>query len=93
MDAIETIKAENPIERRRNSRRRVLKGATIVFQSGHCSMRCQILNMSDTGALLMPVDVMLCPSEFVLKPDVGQPRGCEVVWRKGTQLAVNFCLV
>jgi len=77
-------------ERRHTSRRRVLKGALIVFQGGNCTMRCQILNISETGALLLPVDVFLCPKEFVLKPDVGQPRDCEVVWRKGTNLAVRF---
>ena len=77
-------------DRRRTGRRRVLKRATIVFQRGHCTMRCQILNISETGALLCPADVLLCPSEFALKPDVGQPHDCEVVWRKGTQLAVRF---
>lgn len=53
-------------------------------------MGCQILDTSDTGALLMPVDTLLCPKEFVLKPDVGESRNCEVVWRKGAKLAVRF---
>jgi hypothetical protein len=77
-------------ENRRAPRRRVLKRARIVFQQGHCSMGCQILNLSDTGALLIPSDLILCPKEFVLKPDVGQQRDCEVVWRKGTQVAVRY---
>jgi hypothetical protein len=33
-------------------RRKVMKGALIVFQRGQCSMRCRILDLSDTGALL-----------------------------------------
>lgn len=53
-------------------------------------MGCQILNVSDTGALLIPADIILCPEEFVLKPDVGDQRNCEVVWRKGTHVAVRF---
>jgi len=53
-------------------------------------MGCQILNVSDTGALLIPADIILCPKEFALKPDVGEQRYCEVVWRKGTQVAVRF---
>jgi hypothetical protein len=53
-------------------------------------MRCRILDLSDTGALLAPMDVMLCPSEFVLKPDVGEPRNCEVRWRKPERLGVRF---
>lgn len=77
-------------ENRRAPRRRVLKRARIVFQRGNCSMGCQILNVSDTGALLIPADIILCPEEFVLKPDVGDQRNCEVVWRKGTHVAVRF---
>lgn len=81
---------EGPTERRQSNRRRMLKRALIVFQGGHCTIKCHILNMSETGALLAPIDVMLCPSEFILKPDFGEPRTCEVVRRKGSTLAVHF---
>ena len=82
--------AANSDDRRDKARRRVLKRALIVFQGGHCSMRCQILNISEVGAQLMPSDILLCPSEFVLKPDVGDQRNCEVAWRKGTTIGVRF---
>src|SRR5205085_6753377 len=49
-------------ERREKARRRVLKRALIVFNRGHCSMRCQILNISEFGAQVMPSDILLCPS-------------------------------
>ena len=42
------------------------------------------------GALILPADIFLCPKEFVLKPDIGDARNCEVVWRKGTQVAVRY---
>ena len=77
-------------EKRRAPWRRVLKRARIVFQQGHCSMGRQVLNASDTGARIVPEDIILCPSEFVLKPDVDDARNCDVVWRKGTQVAVRF---
>jgi hypothetical protein len=77
-------------EKRRSARRRVLKRALIVFQHGHCSMGCQILNLSDAGALILPADIILCPKEFVLKPDIGDARNCEVVWRKGPRVAVRY---
>ena len=48
------------------------------------------IDLSDTGALLAPADVFLCPTEFVLKPDVGEPRNCEVRWRKADRLGVQF---
>ncbi len=76
-------------DRRRADRRRVLKGALIVFNGGYCTMSCQILNTSETGALLMPLDIILCPREFVLKPRVGPSRDCEVAWRKNNTLGVR----
>ena len=62
----------NGSERRGGSRRRVLKKALIVFNDGHCSMGCQVLDTTDRGALLLPLDTLLCPKEFVLKPSYGQ---------------------
>lgn len=53
-------------------------------------MGCQVLNTSDSGALLMPADVVICPNEFVLKPQIGPARDCEVVWRKGMTLGVRY---
>jgi hypothetical protein len=77
-------------ERRSARRRRALKNALIVFNNGHCSMGCQIVDMSDTGAKLVPADIFLCPSEFVLRPQIGEPRHCEVAWRRGTKIGVRY---
>ncbi|HJU19659.1 MAG TPA: hypothetical protein VJ770_24665 [Stellaceae bacterium] len=77
-------------ERRRSPRRRALKSALIVFSAGRCSMTCHVLDTSETGALLMPSDVLLCPDQFVLKPLSGPARDCEVVWRKGTRIGVRY---
>ena len=82
--------ASDNAERRISPRRRVLKNALIVFKSRYCTHRCFILNMSDTGAQLMPQDAGQCPSEFVLKPDIGRERDCEVVWRKGGVVGVRY---
>ncbi len=82
--------AEGASDRRHHPRRRVLKSASIVFRGGFCTMGCRILNTSDAGALVMPADTVLCPSEFVLKPPLGPSRSCEVVWRKGTMLGVHY---
>ena len=81
---------EGGTDRRRSPRQRALKGALIVFNGGHCTMGCHILNASKSGARLMPADVMLCPSEFVLKPRIGPERNCEVVWRKATTIGVKY---
>jgi hypothetical protein len=81
---------EKAAERRRAPRRRALKKALIVFNDGHCTMGCQIVDMSDTGAKLTPGDILLCPKEFVLKPQIGEPRNCEVMWRRGTMIGVYY---
>ena len=82
--------AADGADRRISPRRRVLKNALIVFNSRYCTHRCFILNMSETGAQLMPQDVVECPSEFVLKPSIGQERDCEVVWRRGELVGLRY---
>ena len=77
-------------QRRRCPRVRVLKAGTIVFRAGNCSMRCRILDISEGGARLAPADMFLCPREFVLKPDIGASRNCEVKWRNATSIGVQF---
>lgn len=79
-----------PADRRRTGRTRVLKGALIVYRGGHCTMDCQILDYSEGGALVKPSDIIFCPDEFVLKPNVGPSRDCEVVWRKNGMIGVRF---
>jgi hypothetical protein len=87
---IEVVPDVEIAERRSDPRRRVLKNALIVFNNGHCTMGCQILDMSDSGARLVPVDIFLCPKEFILKPQLGEPRLCEVRWRRGTKVGVRY---
>ena len=76
--------------RPRSPRRRVLRRALIVYRGGNCTLGCNILNVSESGALLMPADILLCPSTFVLKPQDGPSHQCEVVWRKGELIGVRF---
>jgi len=71
---------------RRVTRHRSLLGAQIIFRNGNCSMTCLIADISETGALLRPLDMVLCPNKFVLRPRFDPPRECEVVWRKGELL-------
>lgn len=67
-----------------------MKNALIVFNDSQCTMKCHILEVSDGGAKLVPADPLLCPREFVLKPQIGPAYECEVVWRKGTQVGVTY---
>jgi hypothetical protein len=81
---------ETPDERRHRTRRRALQKALIVFNNGHSSMQCQIIDTSDTGAKLVPADMFLCPREFMLKPLSSGSRRCMVMWRKGSQIGVRY---
>ena len=82
--------AKEPPDRRHDPRRRVLKSAMIVFNGGHCTLGCQILDVSDTGAMVRPSDIFLCPAEFVLRPRVGSARDCEIVWRNNDRVGVRY---
>jgi|SRR2546423_5106054 len=77
-------------ERRRAPRYETHIGACIGLPRGQGDMRCYILNVSDTGALLLPADVLLCPTQFTLRPELGEQRKCEVVWTNGRLLAIRF---
>ncbi|MBV9018538.1 MAG: PilZ domain-containing protein [Alphaproteobacteria bacterium] len=76
--------------RRGVGRQRVLKKGLILFNDGRSSITCHIVDISDTGAKLVPVDVFSCPSEFLLKLPIGEPRECEVMWRRGDRVGVRF---
>ena len=52
--------------RRGVGRQRVLKKGLILFNDGRSSIGCHIVDISDTGAKLAPVDVFSCPGEFLL---------------------------
>ena len=78
------------LDRRRGDRQTVLKSASIVFNGGHCTLSCHILDVSDTGARVRPSDVFLCPGEFTLQPRVGAARACEVVWRRNDKVGVRY---
>ena len=84
------VAEEQVTERRGEPRRQVLENALIVFNNAHCSMGCQIINMSDIGAELMPTGTSLCPGEFVLKLQSGEARHCAVMWRRETQMGVHY---
>jgi hypothetical protein len=71
-------------------RHRSLLGAQIIFRNGNCAIGGQILNLSDTGAMVRPADLVSCPEKFVLKPRFASPHECEVMWRKGEMLGVRY---
>ena len=84
------VAEERVTERRGDPCRQALENVLIVFNNGHCSMGCQIIDVSDTGAKLVPADIILGAREFVLKLQSGEARHCAVRWRRETQMGVHY---
>lgn len=81
--------AEN--DKRVAPRKRVLKGARIVFNGRSSTMSCTVRDVSDTGARLRVAQGQAVPSQFDLLIDVdGFEAPCTVAWRKGEEVGVTF---
>ena len=77
-------------ERRDGRRRRMFKGARVVFNGGYSSFSCTIRNLTESGALLNFGDTLGIPSHFDLELEGGRRRPCTVRWRDGGLMGVSF---
>lgn len=78
-------------DRRGEGRRRVLKGARLVFNRGYGAMECVVRNQSDSGARLVLGDTMGVPTRFELAiaGEDGMRAAC-VRWRNGEAVGIKF---
>jgi hypothetical protein len=81
---------EQMVEHRRSSRRRTIKGGTILFGTTS-AIDCVIRNLSETGAALEVESQAGIPDSFTLliKPERIK-RDCQVAWRSGKRIGVRF---
>ncbi|MDV6329871.1 PilZ domain-containing protein [Asticcacaulis sp. 201] len=77
-------------DRRSQMRQRTLKGARIVFNSGHSTISCLVRNLSATGALIKLSSPMGMPDDVELHFDDGQHYSCHIVRRAIDQIGVTF---
>lgn len=75
---------------RRASRKRTLRPAVMAFHGGKSLVECVVLDLSDTGARLQPLDTVSPPDEFVLELSDGRAFLCEMVWREASLIGVAF---
>jgi len=80
--------AEVKEERRRDLRRRTLKGARIVFNNRQSTIDCVVRNLSAHGALLL-VPTLGVPNEFELRLDEAS-HWVRVVWRTEDRMGVAW---
>ncbi len=84
----QTLK-QNHAERRQHERTPMFGAALITEEGRHIS--CVVLDVSDGGAALkLSEPDQQCPTLFTLQPLDGPARRCEVRWRKGALLGVEF---
>jgi hypothetical protein len=81
--------AKPPGEKRRASRRNVLRAGRIRFAAENST--CTVRNISATGAAIQGTNLASIPDTFtlVLEMETAE-RLCTVVWRKKTQIGVRF---
>jgi hypothetical protein len=78
-------------DRRRETRRRVFKGATVSFNRGYGAMECVVRNQSEEGARLSFGDIASVPPRFGLRlSGEAAARDATVIWRGGREIGVSF---
>jgi diguanylate cyclase (GGDEF)-like protein len=78
-------------DRRGETRHRLLKEATIVFNDRRSAIACLVRNLSDSGACLEVASAAEAPNEFELSiKDETASRHCVSAWRAGNKIGVEF---
>jgi hypothetical protein len=75
-------------ERRKISRRRILKSGKILL--GRREVPCTVRNLSAIGACLVVQTTYGIPATFEFVVPDQQPKTCKVMWRDDTRLGVHF---
>jgi hypothetical protein len=82
--------ARDAKDRRAAPRIRMLQKGNILYLHSGSAVECIVLDRSETGARLRPIDVLSCPNRFRLRTMDSVVRLCEVVWRDGRKIGVRF---
>ena len=69
---------------------KILKPGRIVFDNGKCVIDCLVQEISESGAVLKPTNLLECPKFFTLNFGRGAAHSCEVCWRHGEKVGVRF---
>jgi len=78
-----------PSDKRRASRRNIKRAAQITF--ARRSLTCTVRNISATGASIEAANLAAIPDSFRLVIEMeSTARRCVVVWRKPTQIGIQF---
>ena len=82
--------SDNIIEKRRETRHRVLKGGRLAFHDGG-GVDCTVRNISRTGARVDVANPVGLPDSFTLLIEADHVlRRCHPIWSHGTQIGIAF---
>lgn len=77
-------------ERRRLPREKILKSGQIVYGRDRQTMDCMLVNYSEDGARIRPLDPLVLPQYFELQLGRSAVYFCEFLRRTGCDVAVRF---
>lgn len=77
------------IEKRQGSRRSIEHTVHVATGLGP-PLKCQMLDVSETGARLRFGDPRVAPQEFLIILGEGLSRWCRVMWRSDTDIGIMF---
>jgi hypothetical protein len=78
-------------ELRSELRPRALKAARLIFNHRSSVMSCTVRNLSSKGAKLIVDSQVGLPNTFELVFEAGgEPRFCQVIWRRDGEVGVTF---
>ncbi|MDH3702417.1 MAG: PilZ domain-containing protein [Alphaproteobacteria bacterium] len=87
-DFISVLKGERD-ERRGDERIRSLRRCRLIYGEG-ATMRCFVVDLSESGARLRPEDAVSLPEQFDLQLEHNLTVQCKVIHRDDTELGVTF---
>ena len=85
-----TATKSSAAERRRLPREKILKSGVIVYDRGRQTMDCMLINYSEEGAKIRPLDALALPNYFELQIGRNAVYFCEFLRRTGCDVAVRF---
>jgi hypothetical protein len=85
-----TVINADAAERRRLPREKILKSGVIVYGRDRQTMDCMLVNYSEEGAKIRPLDPLVLPQHFELLLGRSAVYFCEFLRRTGCDVAVRF---
>ena len=74
----------------RQSQRRAIEHTVFMATGLTAPLKCQMLDISETGARLRVADPRAAPQEFLIVLTQGLRRWCRVMWRSDTEIGIQF---